>query len=233
MSGQAARKRFIWVRLVFASASCIGLLAITPDAAVPSATAAHVNASSQDLARFRSSHLLNDLRAAVAALDGTVDIHTLTPNNFITTRRTLVQAWTNVLKVIEQAYDPTFNPEDPNNVPFLCPPVPPAGGRIMPEGTSSCMNPNDIKDARIRAAYVAAVKENDAKKSRLSYYLEILREDERAMSSLSATLDLLRKIAPEGVGRDFTALDGILQKAGLSQTRRTTIDAMIDGRPSP
>jgi len=160
-------------------------------------------------------------------LVGIVDISTLTPDNFTSTRRELVKAWAPVIRAIEQSYDPAFNPQDPKNIQLICVPAPPVGGRTVSEG---CIDPNNIKDQKARAAFIASIEENKLRTARFRHYWDIRREDDLAMTHLSMTLDLLRKIAPDGAGADFTALDTILRQAGLSNVRRTTIDSMFYAR---
>jgi hypothetical protein len=160
-------------------------------------------------------------------MDGTIDIDTLTPGNFIATRRTFVRGWAEVLKAIEQSYDPTFDPHNPDDIPVNCvtPPLE-ASGRQLP-----CTDPKYIVDPKARAAYVDAIAKNDEKNARAMHYTKVLLLDQQAMSSLSLTLDLLRKIAPDGASADFVQLDSILQQVGLSDARRTEIDAMFYARP--
>jgi len=198
--------------------------------AVPSLTVQRLNSSSQALNRFQTTHSLNDLQAAVASMDGTIDITQLTPGNFIATRRMLVQGWAQVLKAIEQSYDPTYDPKDRNQQPSDCvvPPVEPSGRRAH-----TCGNPNDVLDPGTRAAYIDAIQQNQEKIRRSSHYITVHLLDERAMTTLSMALDLLRSLAPEGAGADFPALDNILQRARISEARRSEIDAMFYARPGP
>lgn len=188
---------------------------------VPTITLTRISTSSQALEHFKSSRDIKDLQAAVSALDGTVDIETITPENFTTTRRSIVTAWANVFTVIDQAYDVHYNPHDPANVPALCVAPPHVAG------AANCMSPADIKDPAARASYVAAIKENNAKIIRWNHFAQLSQIDAQAMSSLGMTLRLMNSIAPEGVGADFTALDRIIRAAGVTQSRETKIDQMI------
>ena len=212
-------------RAFFPTAFCVILLGFTSNATVPNATSTRIDLSSQALARFASSHSMSDLRSAVDALDGTIDIGNLTPENFISTRRAIVGAYARVLKAIEQSYDPTFNPSNPADLPEVC--------VKAPEGLPSCTDPMDVKNAQARAAYVAAIQANALKANRAARYQQLYNLDQGAMVGLSMSLDLLRKVAPTNIGPDFAALDGILRQAGLSDARRAKIDAMFYARPQP
>lgn len=206
---------------------CTALLGAAPTFAVPSITQTRINLSSHALTRFKSSDSLKDLHSAVEFLDGTIDTTSLTPNNFIATRRALVEAWAAALKPIEESYDPTFDPKDPANVQYVCVAPP----HII--GAEPCMSPDSIKDSKIRAAYIASINENEAKIRRWGHYLDVSQLDAHAMSSLEAALRLLNSIAPQGVGPDFVALDDLIRRAGLSDARRTKIDAMFYARSGP
>jgi hypothetical protein len=182
----------------------------------------------QDLQRFKSSHSLEDLKSAVYTMFGATSLDALTPENFVTQRRSLVQAYADILKTIEQSYDPTFDPANRNDLPQNCiAPPREAGGHQLP----SCADPNDLKDPVARATYAAALQANDLKNKRAIRYQQLKNIDDVAMSNLSATLDLLRSVAPDGTGPDFAALDAILRQVGLSDARRTKIDAMFYARP--
>ncbi|HEY8298507.1 MAG TPA: hypothetical protein VIG32_10870 [Candidatus Baltobacteraceae bacterium] len=196
-------------------------------ASVGSATAAtndavskHVSISGRALQHFSASHSLEDLNTAIDTMQSALDINAFTPQNFIADRRTLVRGWAQVLRVVASVYDPTFNPHA-----LLACPTPP-GGMLVP-----CADPNGIKDPAQRASYAAALATfHHYLKQRLRYQ-QIHNLDQGAMSNLSLALDSLRKLAPDGTPADFVALDGILQQAGLSDARRTKIDAMLCARP--
>lgn len=170
--------------------------------------------------QYRQSHSLNDLAAAVNALDGTIQPRTLNHANFVDARRTLAQSYATVIRAIQDAYDPTYNPNDPRNVVFDC--VPPPRVEYM-----KCNDPNQIADPAQRAQYEKAIEENNRNKERLAYYLQVLRLDEHAMSNLSATLRLLSRLTPSGVGTDSQALYSIFQSAGIKSERLNKIRAMI------
>jgi hypothetical protein len=122
--------------------------------------------------------------------------------------------------VIEQSYDPSFDPRNPNDLPQSC---------IIPgEGGLLCgADPQEIHDLKARAAYVAALRENEAKRQRASYYVTLNHIDDDAMASLELTLKFLRIIAHKEIPPDAAALEDILQKAGLSDSRCKELDSYI------
>ena len=208
---------------------CIGLIGVAGGPVMPGLTADHIRASSDALTRYGASHSINDLTAAIKALDGSIDPDTLTPGNFVATRRALVRADVNVLRVVDQSYDPTFNPLDPQNIQFLCVPPPPV------VGAHRCMNPDEIKDLAIRATYAASVNLNSEKVKRNIAFRQIAHLDDYATTMLDIILKFLNSIAPDDVGPDCFALDHIVQQAGLSESKRNHIDTIICSRnhPSP
>lgn len=183
-------------------------------------TEARVAVSLQDLQRFNGSRSLDDLNTTITSLLSAVNISQIRPANYVARRRTVVQAWAQVLEAIEKSYDPAFDPKNPNDVPAICL-IPPRedDGRQMP----SCADPRDVRDPKARAAYVAALKDNALRTRRANYYGRLRLLDEDAMSSLEANLRVFSTVAP----RDSAALDEILLKAGLSNARRTQIDALL------
>lgn len=174
----------------------------------------HVDGSSRALQAYARSHAFSDLRAAVNEMEAAVNLHALKPDTFVNQRRTLVRGWAQVLKAIERSYDPTYDPNDPNNRPI-----------------SGLPDPQGISDPKERAWAVAALAANPKKLERASYYHDLSIIDLRAQTLLKTSLDLFRKVEPDGTPPDFAALDGIVQRAGLSSARRTKIDAMFYARP--
>ncbi len=195
-----------------------GLLAVCPGATSAAQAAdqsqTRVATALQYLQRFKALKSADELQYAVSEMDGTIGVATLTPSNFVARRRFLVRAWANILKGIEQSYDPTYDPNNPNNeFSWTCTPSRP--GAIQP--------PNSCNDTQ-------AQQINRQKANRAGYYVKVQRLDLRAMSGLEASLAVLRNIAPRGTPTDFAALDGILREAGISAQRRTKIDAYVVGR---
>ncbi|HEY0396318.1 MAG TPA: hypothetical protein VGD01_17675 [Candidatus Elarobacter sp.] len=183
---------------------------------MPDEVTAHANTSSRALQAFAHSRSFADLRLAVDEMEAAVNLHALKPETFVAQRRTLVRGWAQVLKAIEQSYDPAYDPNDRNNWPI----------RGLPD-------PQTIPDPTERARVAAALAANSEKIRRASYYHDLSVIDLRAQTLLKTSLDLFRKVEPDGTPADFAALDGILQQAGLSSTRRTKIDAMFYARSAP
>ena len=183
-------------------------------------TKARVASALQGLQRFYGSHSLEDLHATVDVLTSAVDMTTIKRKNLIARRRTVVQAWAQVLREVELSYDPSFDPSNPNDRPSTCL-VPPreASGRQLP----SCADPAEIVDPAARAAYVAALQANERKIARANHYQELRNIDDDAMLSLRLNLGSFHTITRA----DTAKLDGILRAAGLSDARRATIDAMF------
>lgn len=184
------------------------------------------------LQRFESSRRVNDvnslgdLQSAIDTMQSAPDVHALTSENFLAQRRTIVQGWGQILKVIEQSYDPAFNPDNVNDIPTTC---------VIPPGGFPCtVNPSVIQDPKARAVYVSALQDNALKLKRANYYGRLHVLDMGAMTILEVTLRVFGKWAPNGVGPDFAALDDILRRTTLSDARRKTIDAMFyaNARPS-
>jgi hypothetical protein len=208
--------------VTFAAPSFVGA------AATAGQTDAQIAVALQALQRYDSSGSLSDLTSAVSTMDGTVNLDALTPQNFVARRRALVQAWAQILKSIEQSYDPTYNPNDPSNIPQPCvTPPPDANGARLP----GCSNPNAIQDPSARAKYLAAIEANKQVTQRWNNYWGLVKLDLRAMRVLQMSLQLLQSVAPDGEGADFTALDAIVQQAGISQARRAKIDGFFYQNP--
>jgi hypothetical protein len=213
-----------WHRAHWARVACLILCFSVACSAVASAAApkkdqtkARIATALQGLQRYYSSHSLEDLHGAVDALTSAVDMNAIKHRNRLVRRRTVVQAWAQVLREVELSYDPTF---DPNDRPATCL-VPPreASGRQLP----SCADPSDIQDPAARAVYVAALQANDHKIQQANHYQELRNIDDDAMLSLRLNLAGFHTVTPA----DSAALDGILRRAGLSESRRTKIDAMF------
>jgi hypothetical protein len=190
------------MRLLLCTVLLISLLGAGSD--VPEMTVTRIAQSRADLARYASSHALDDLEAAVADLDGTIDLDDLSGENFTATRRMLVQAWSTALKAVEGAYDPTFDPNDPKNRFPGCMPSPAPAPVSCP----------------------------DAVNRRWQYYEQVSRIDRRTAVGLEMSLKLLNSVAPAGYGFDYDALDRILQQSGISKARRAEIDqAFVESDP--
>ena len=188
------------------------------------------NAAVQRLQVFKASGSLDDLRSAINTMQSSLDLSEVTPQNFIATRRKQVGVWAQILKVIEQSYDPSYDPRDPASRPALClqPPMESSGKQLPP-----CADPKSIQDPAARVAYVTALQENSRKIARAGSYHDLHVIDLNAMGILTSELRLLNRVAPENTPADSVALDGILRQSRISEARRAKIDAMFYARSGP
>ncbi len=164
------------------------------------------------LQTYQTSRSLDDLRSAIEKMRTASNFRFLTVQNFIVQRRTVVSGWLQILKAIDSAYDPSFDPADRKN--FLI---------------WDC-HPWNMQDPKEESLANLELEENQQKTKRWSYYHEVYDLDRHATTLLSMILEEFRSLAPEGTPSDFAALHGIVQRAGLSAARRTAIDAMFHAR---
>jgi len=176
-------------------------------------------ASQQKLEAFYVSHSLDDLRGAISPLEQAVDMAAIDPRDYVALRRKILSGWARVFETIEASYDSSGYPK----MQLSCP----APGR-EPSGRQlyACVDPKYIQDTAVRAAYVAALDVYKAKVRHANFQAGLHDLDDDAMLVLQAQLHSFREVAPS----DFSSLDSILQRAGLSTARRQAIDAMILGR---
>ncbi len=195
------------------SAFCIVTPAQTLAQTPTDNVAVHVAAASRAADTFAQSRSLADLRSAIDEMVSAANLPGFKATTFVAQRRTLVTGWAQVLKVIEQSYDPSFDPNDRTNWPVWGLP-----------------DPRSISDPALRAAAVAANAANDQKVKRISAYHDLHVLDLLAQHTMKFELDRLRTLAPDGTDADFTALDAILRRAGLSSALRTKLDTMFYAR---
>ena len=86
-----------------------------PAAPTTDALALHVANSSAALQRYRTTHALNDLRAATLEMESAVNLDAITPQTLVDQRRALVRGWALLLEAIDSSYDPTYDANDPKN----------------------------------------------------------------------------------------------------------------------
>jgi hypothetical protein len=190
----------------------------------PDRTDSRVAAALLLLRDFKQFHSLDDLHAAAVALTSAYNIGAITPATFIARRRTLAGAWAQIIKSIDDSYDPSFDPSEQ----LFCP-MPPleASGRQLPP----CVTPDSVKDPAARTEYVARLSQFKLRIQRHNYYRQLRNIDELATLSFRMTLSQFNSRAPDGAGPDFAAIDAILRKAGLSDARRAQIEPSIYGNP--
>jgi hypothetical protein len=179
----------------------------------------------QRLERFKSSHSLADLKAAVSTMGAAYGGSTFTPRNVIVQRRAIVSGWAPILKAIEESYGPTFDPHDPRNLPESCLLLVDYGG---PDSPTCNPDPLTVRDPDVRAKYVAALRQNEVKLKRTNYWHELSIIDEEAMARLEVTFKFLRQLYPQRVFGDSAILDAILRSVDLSNARRKTLDAYFE-----
>jgi hypothetical protein len=209
------------------------LLVCSPPAlsATQAEVAMRVSNAMQLLQQYKPSPSVDDvqslsvLRSAINAMESATDVPSLTPQNFIQQRRLLVEGWAKIIKAIDNSYDPSFNPNNREDLPSTC---------VIPPGGLQCgADPKEITDPQARAQYISQVQENEEKEKQVLHYKQVHILDMAAMSILRSTLELLRDVAPEGGSSDYAALDAILQHNGLNQARRERIDVMLSATPTP
>jgi hypothetical protein len=206
--------------MVFLVAVILIICTVAATAApVKDETDVRVASSLQGLQRFYVSHSLKDLQATIDTLGSAVNIARTQRKQYVARRRSVVQAWAQVLRTIELSADPTFDPKNHSHVEFCVTPPREANGQQLPP----CANPNSIEDPQVRATYIAAINENVLKNERLTYQLRLRYLEDDAMLSLRLNLKDFRRVAPP----DTTALDGILEQSGLSEIRRAKIRIMF------
>ncbi|HEY8297420.1 MAG TPA: hypothetical protein VIG32_05305 [Candidatus Baltobacteraceae bacterium] len=205
------------------------LLLLPVSAATPpdSQIHAHVNAALEQLDRFKLTHDPADVKTALADMDTSLDLDSLTVEGFVVDRRRFAYGYAKIAAAIERSYDPNYNALDPNNVPVVpCPPPPrELRGAICPALS-------DIHDPKVRAEYAELLRANDDKGRRASVYLMWQRLDESAMARLESGLDLLRRVQPCTVSDDSDTLRSIFQAGGLSRQNLGRIEKVLQ-TPTP
>ncbi|HEY0395113.1 MAG TPA: hypothetical protein VGD01_11525 [Candidatus Elarobacter sp.] len=175
--------------------------------------ASHAAGATRAVQAFSRTHSTEDLRTAVFEMLAAGNLNGLKPSTFVAQRRTLIRGWAELFKAIDDAYDPTYDPDDPKNLP----------ARNLPD-------PRDIPDQKLRAEIAAEVAANPQKIARRAHYFDLYRVDMLAQNSLKMQWDQLRRVEPDGTDADFAALDRILQQTALNTARRTKINAMFYAR---
>ena len=163
-----------------------------------------------------SAGTLDDLQRTINKLSLAVDMSAISTSTAVARRRTVLRAWTLVLRSIDLSYDPAFDVTKPVSCPD---PPPDADGTRLPP----CADPNEIHDAKARATYAAALWAFDQQMKRATFYRNIRNLDDNAMLSLSIAMSQFRRIAPA----DTSALDFILRQSGLSISRQERIAEML------
>ncbi|HET9394296.1 MAG TPA: hypothetical protein VFO29_12340 [Candidatus Rubrimentiphilum sp.] len=173
------------------------------------------------LQAYRRSRALDDLRTAIYAMQGTLDVHLFRVGAFTLKRRTFVSGWAQVLRAIEDAYDPKFDPDKRLPCPQL----------RLDNRAMSVLIPGycDLTRTQEQNAAVRAKELQDLERYRVSYedYRKVKQLDDLSTSIFETSLDLLGKVAPCGAPSDYAALDRIFVESGISDSRRIKIEAML------
>jgi len=152
--------------------------------AVPSAqTTDRVTSGVDDamilLKRYDATHSLGDLKAAVGRIGGAATIDLFSFRTYVRQRRSFVRGFVAVLKAIELAYDPRYDPDALVNRPEIgCLEI------ATDTGLTPVCNPSQLKDANAKTSYAAAVAANKQKIAREKAYLNLVRVDQYAMPHL-------------------------------------------------
>jgi hypothetical protein len=200
-------------------ASCLVCSCPTLAAPVGDTTAVGVSHAMQQLRAFESAHSFTELNDAITSLYTSLNLAQggIVPANYVARRRTYVQAWAQILKTIEQSYDPTFDPKNPVDLPSIC--------LMSPQATSpTCFDYKSIKDPVARTKMIAAIQANNVKREKAAYWTHLVLADQDAMASLDMQL---KEFRTAGAPPDIRALDAIILQAGISDARRAKLDAMF------
>jgi hypothetical protein len=127
-------------------------------------------------------------------------------------RDRVTDAWFALLRALDMAKDPAFDPDD---LPKLHLIPPPDHGVVYPAG----VDPRAISDPAARAAYEAALRDNARKSARFVAQYPLHELDARATSAFARYRERSYAATPVDAA-DFARLLG---KSGLSTARRSSI----------
>lgn len=182
---------------------------------------ARISTSAMHLQRYHATGDIAELRQAVELMDGTIDTNTWTPSNFIEKRRVLVRQWAALVATIQDAYPRGFDPKNTYDLPSSCV-VPPGDGTLL------CgAKPDNVKDPKLRAEYVAEIRANQRKYQIAMQYRDVDLLNMRAMTQFTGSLRFLNSVAPCSATRDFATLDSIVRAAGVRGERLSRIEAAM------
>jgi hypothetical protein len=208
-------------RVVAASLAVYATLAMPALAGVKATddTESRISAAMAGSRHYAQSHSIDDLRASSSALQNAVDLRRIAPADVVARRRSLVAAYAELLHQIE-SFDPTYNPDDPENLSYMCliPPPEPNGRQL-----GSCADPNDIADPATRAKYITALNANATKANRAHNYVQMQILKGSTLNALGFNLQYFHARA----GGDSMALDAIIRRAGVTDTLRASIEKVF------
>jgi|GEM_PF-6116949 len=187
---------------------------------LPDQTETRVSAALNGLQESYTVETAPRLKSIISDLTAGVDVRTIDPPNYIARRRLVVRAWARIFSALDNSYDSSYDIHDRRNTVYIClvPPREADGKQLM-----SCADPNEVKDPVARATYLAEIAANRQNIRRRTTYSRFHNIDLEATLDLGTQLSAFRAVAPP----DAAYLDGLLRSAGLSEKRRSAIDAMF------
>ncbi len=170
---------------------------------------------------YRRSRSVGDLQTAIYAMQQSLDVDLFRANAFTLQRRAFVSGWAQVLRSIEDAYDPKFDP----NKRLPCP-LPRLGGSLGSILPGVC-DPKLIREPENDSVRNKELQDLERYQVSYNHYREVRRLDDESMTVLEMSLDVLCKRAPANVPSDYLALDRIFLDSAISRSRRIKIEAML------
>lgn len=188
-----------------------------------SAVRARMSTAMEGLLRFKQSGDFEDILRASHDLRGAMgfsELTTFSANDLLSLRRVYVTDYTQLLAAIDRLEDPAFVATDDRYRPRICfmPPREPNGHQAPP-----CADPNEITDPATRAAYVAALQANAERNRQIGEQRRLRGYEEEVTSEFQVLLKSFHWHVPD----DTAALDAIVRGAGIRETKKAAILAMM------
>jgi hypothetical protein len=172
------------------------------------------------LAIYRRSRSLEDLQSAMYAMEHSLNVLLFRADAFTLQRRTFVSGWAQVLRAIDDAYDPKFDPDKRLPCPSLWP-KDRAASILIPFYCGPAPEPqtDSVRNKELQ----------DMERYRISYenYRQVKQLDALAMTIFEGSLEILGRVAPHGAPADYIALDRLFLRSRISESRRIVIEAML------
>jgi len=174
------------------------------------------------LDRFRTTGSVDELARTSHDLRSSLnhsDLLSLSASDLLMLRRQYVANYAELFNAIEGLEDPAFVESDDRYRPLLCvmPPREPNGHQAP-----SCADPSEIADPMTRATYVAALQANADRTKQINLQRHLRYIDDEVTVELKLVLQKFRGRTPN----DTPALDGILTRAHVRDSRKSAIHAM-------
>ncbi len=150
-----------------------------------------------------------------------LDVGLFKGNAFTLQRRAFLSGWAQVLRSIEDSYDPKFDPDErlPCPLPRLGEPL----GIILP----AVCDPKLIREPQNDSVRNKELQALERYRVSYEHYREVKRLDDESMAILETSVNLLCKMAPAEAPSDYLALDRIFLDSAISDSRRIKIEAML------